>query len=174
MRTYAQCQLIHLFNTFNLKYESKCRDDVQFFMDAHNKCVDMNPKSNGEMSDVAASAELETTIAANSFTSAQPLAYRAKGNVYVRHIKQYENIVNAVRTPEQEQRLTEELDKLFETMLSMEADKNRSVASATTIISESGNEREDGQRGIASLNVVNHSSHYSRQKPTGSPSRFKR
>ena len=141
---------------------------IEWFRESHGQSVDTNPKSNGR-NPVCGTSSLDIGSGEIDFSSNNTPAYtvRTTGSAYVRHIKEYENIVNAIRTQGQHDFVSEALSKVFQDVMSMDAPRNRSAARA-----QSDDSTEEPL--IASLNPVDTANSYARQKPVNSPSKFRK
>lgn len=130
-----------------------------WYLETHN-CMDVNPNSNGTLSPKTVVTQAE--FIQNSFLVSKPNVRGKKGgSIHTRNIKKFANCVNACSTKEQEELLSDTLSRLHLDIMAM-SNKGNSQA------------LETNEGSIASLAPVEKANSYKRQKPTTSPSRYKR
>ena len=132
-------------------------NDINWYKEAHKRSVDVNPNSNGSIPSGLNTVPSQDMFDTSVLSDVPLPEYKSevKGSPYVRHIKEYENIVNAIANEDQHTYVTEALSHVFEHVLSMGASDNPGD-------------------GIASLNQVSRNSTYKRQAPAFSPSKFRK
>ena len=177
MRTCVALHWIHLpSSTFIFVHHlSISMNDKSWFLETYNQCVDVNPNSNGTLSQQAVVNSKEFT--ANNFLMASRPMAKGRGTVHTRNIKTFNNCVNACHTKEQEELLAKTLDELHLELMAIDGNKKKSAASNTSVASKTGSTKSDvstdtgGKRKkIGTLAAVEKASTYSRKAPPSSPS----
>lgn len=129
-------------------------------MATYKTCVDVNPNSNGILSQQAASNALATELSPTNFLSATSATLNiGKGTAFTRNIKLFKNCVTACHTREQEVLLKTTLETLHKDIMAFDSKKKSSDPGIAS------------KRNIASLASVEKAVSYSRKKPVNSPSR---
>ena len=143
-------------------YVSIVVEDLQWYSETYNKCYDRNPNSNGVVS-LKESSDL-AQIHMSSFLMTKPAQQtnKKKGTVYTRNEKKFKLCVNACHTKEQEQLISDTLDKLHLEVMALDTKKGGELSSGSV----------GTNVGLSSLHAVEKSNTYNRQKPMLSPSRY--
>lgn len=151
-------------------YLSIVVEDLQWYSETYNKCYDRNPNSNGVVS-LKEASDL-TQIHMSSFLMTKPAQQtnKKKGTVYTRNEKKFKLCVNACHTKEQEQLISDTLDKLHLEVMALDTKKGESTLNEKEGSVSSGSVGTNV--GLSSLHQVEKSNTYNRQKPMLSPSRY--
>lgn len=141
-----------------------------WLLETYKSCVDVNPNSNGELSQEAVSKALTTEMSPTNFlTSGSTTLKIGKGTVHTRNIKLFNNCVNACHTKDQEKLLASSLANLHRDIMALDLNKKMPASSESNVNNDPGTAEK---RGISSLAPVENATSYSRKKPFGSPSRI--